>query len=79
MRRTELLQELRKMRFEEAYEGWNAGRLTREEACRLGGSVSGNPTSQCWVSRYAPTQPTGYGLLYSRQSQWIFTCFVKLL
>lgn len=35
MRRTELLQEIRKMRFEEAYEGWNAGRLTQAEAVRL--------------------------------------------
>jgi hypothetical protein len=29
MRRTKLLQEIRKMRFEEAYEGWEAGRLTQ--------------------------------------------------
>lgn len=35
MRRTELLQEIRKMRFEEAYAGWNAGRLTQCEAARL--------------------------------------------
>src|SRR5437899_1757636 len=35
MRRTELLQEIRKMRFEEAYERWNVGRLTQEEAARL--------------------------------------------
>lgn len=35
MRRTELLQEIRKMRFEEAYEGWNAGRLTQAEAAQL--------------------------------------------
>ena len=35
MRRTELLQEIRKMRFQEAYEGWNAGRLTQAEAARL--------------------------------------------
>lgn len=27
MRRTELLHEVRKMRFEEAYEGWDKGRL----------------------------------------------------
>ena len=26
MNRTKLLQEIRKMRFEEAYEGWNMGR-----------------------------------------------------
>ena len=32
MRRTELLQELRKMRFEEAYGGWQHGRLTQLEA-----------------------------------------------
>lgn len=35
MRRTEVLQEIRKMRFEEAYEGWQARRLTQEEAARL--------------------------------------------
>jgi hypothetical protein len=35
MRRTELLQEVRKMRFEEAYEGWERGRLTQEEAALL--------------------------------------------
>lgn len=35
MRRTELLQEIRKMRFEEAYEGWQEGRLTQSEAARL--------------------------------------------
>lgn len=35
MRRAEWLQETRKMRFEEAYEGWQAGRLTQEEAARL--------------------------------------------
>lgn len=35
MRRTELIQEIRKMRFEEAYEGWNAGRLTQAEAAQI--------------------------------------------
>ena len=35
MKRTEILQEVRKMRFEEAYEGWKRGRLTQEEAARL--------------------------------------------
>ena len=35
MRRAKRLQEIRKMRFEEAYEGWNEGRLTQEEAARL--------------------------------------------
>jgi hypothetical protein len=37
MRRTELMQEIRMMRFEEAYGGWRRGRLTQEEAaCLLG-------------------------------------------
>ena len=35
MRRTEWLQETRKMRFEEAYGGWQGGRLRQEEAARL--------------------------------------------
>ena len=35
MRRTELLEELRKMRFEEAYEGWTEKRFTQEEAALL--------------------------------------------
>ena len=35
MRRTELLQEVRKMRFEEACGGWQERRLTQEEAARL--------------------------------------------
>lgn len=35
MRRTELLQEIRKMKFEEAYGAWEAGRLTQTEAARL--------------------------------------------
>lgn len=35
MRRTELLQEIRKMRFSEAYEGWDRGRLTQGEAAML--------------------------------------------
>jgi len=35
MRRTELLQEVRQMRFEEAYGGWKRGKLTQEEAARI--------------------------------------------
>ena len=35
MKKTAILQEVRKMRFEEAYEGWKKGRLTQEEAARL--------------------------------------------
>ena len=35
MKRTEWLQETRKMRFEEAYAGWQERRLAQEEAARL--------------------------------------------
>ena len=35
MKPTKVLQEMRKMRFKEAYEGWNAGRLTQAEAARI--------------------------------------------
>lgn len=35
MRRTELLQEIRKMRFEEVYGGWKVGRLSQVEAAQL--------------------------------------------
>jgi transposase len=35
MKRTQLLQEIRKMRFEEAYDGWTQKRLTQAEAARL--------------------------------------------
>jgi len=35
MKRTEILQEIRKMRFKEAYDGWQEGRLSQEEAARI--------------------------------------------
>lgn len=35
MKRTKLLEEIRKMRFEEAYEGWTQKRFTQEEAALL--------------------------------------------
>src|SRR5512147_1026455 len=35
MRRTEVLQEVRKMRFSEAYEKWKERRFTQEEAAML--------------------------------------------
>ena len=41
--RAELLREVRKMRFEEAYEGWQARRLTQERAGELLGKRSLNP------------------------------------
>ncbi len=50
MRRTELLQEIRKMRFEEAYGGWEGGRLTQAEAALLLGV--GERTFRRYVVRY---------------------------
>src|ERR1700689_3365611 len=35
MTRTVLLQEIRKMRFDEAYKGWDSGRLTQGQAVEL--------------------------------------------
>ena len=35
MKQTEVLQEIRKMRFREAYDGWQERRLSQEEAARL--------------------------------------------
>jgi integration host factor subunit alpha len=50
MRRTEVLQEVRKMRFEEAYGGFQERRLTQEEAARLLG-VCGR-TFRRYMNRY---------------------------
>ena len=50
MRRTELLQEIRKMRFEEAYERWNGGRLTQAEAAQVLGMCE--RTFRRYVARY---------------------------
>jgi len=50
MRRTELLQEVRKMRFEEAYRGWHKGRLTQSEAAELLGVC--DRTFRRYLSRY---------------------------
>jgi len=50
MRRTELLQEIRKMRFEEAYGGWTEDRLSQGEAARLLGVCE--RTFRRYIDRY---------------------------
>lgn len=50
MSRTKWLQETRKMRFEEAYGGWQSRRLTQEEAARLLGVCE--RTFRRYVDRY---------------------------
>ena len=50
MKRTELLQEIRKMRFEEIYEIWTEKRLTQEDAARMLGICS--RTFRRYIDRY---------------------------
>lgn len=50
MKRTEWLQETKKMRFEEAYSGWQEKRLTQEEAARLLGVCE--RTFRRYIDRY---------------------------
>ena len=50
MTRTEVLQEIRRMRFNEAYGGWRDRRLTQEEAARLLGVCE--RTFRRYVERY---------------------------
>lgn len=50
MRRTQVIQEIRAMRFEEAYGGWQQERLTQQEAARLLGVCE--RTFRRYISRY---------------------------
>ena len=50
MRRTELLQEIRKMRFEETYGFWTERRLTQQEAARILGVST--RTFRRYIDRY---------------------------
>lgn len=50
MRRTEMLQEIREMRFEEMYFGWSESRLTQEEAARILGVC--DRTFRRYIDRY---------------------------
>ena len=59
MRRTELLQEIRKMRFEEAYEGGTWGGLTQAEAARLLGVCE--RTFRRYLVRYEAERAGGVG------------------
>src|SRR3972149_4176487 len=50
MKRTEMLQEVRKMRFQEIYGNWTERRLTQEEAARVLGVCS--RTFRRYINRY---------------------------
>ena len=65
MRRTEVLQEIRKMRFEEAYDDWSCRRINQEEAARLLGVCE--RTFRRYINRY---EEEGFdGLIDKRLSQ----------
>ena len=68
MRRTEWLEENRKMRFEEVYLGWNEGRLTQATAALVLG-VS-DRTFRRYIDRYEEDRMEG--LLDKRLSQASF-------
>ena len=53
MRRTELLQEIRKMRFEEAYGDWTEGRLSQGERRSYWVYVNGRFADTLIVTRKA--------------------------
>ncbi|TFH48342.1 MAG: hypothetical protein E4G89_06445 [Methanothrix sp.] len=65
MRRTELLQEIRIMRFEEAYGVWTEGRLNQEEAVRMLGVC--DRTFRRYIDRYEESGREG--LLDKRLTQ----------
>ena len=54
MRRAEILQEIRRMRFEELYYGWHEGRLSQEE-----GGYWGYAAGR-FVGRYAGMKRMGW-------------------
>ena len=68
MRRTEMLQEIRKMRFEEVYSEWNESRLTQEEAALVLGVC--DRTFRRYVNRYGEVGVEG--LLDKRLTQASF-------
>src|SRR4030042_924673 len=57
MRRTEMLQEIRKMRFEEVYFGWSESRLNQEEAARILGVC--DRTFRRYIDRYEESGTAG--------------------
>jgi hypothetical protein len=68
MRRTEMLQEIRKMRFEEVYYGWSESRLSQEEAALVLGVC--DRTFRRYIDRYEESGMVG--LLDKRLTQASF-------
>jgi hypothetical protein len=74
MRRTEILQEIRRMRFEEVHFGWSESRLTQEEAFPASGQTSSVRSALRWRFRqFDPCQPRYryHGLIgFSPSRRW---------
>ena len=68
MRQTEMLQEIRKMRFEEVYYGWSESRLSQEEAALVLGVC--DRTFRRYIDRYEESGMVG--LLDKRLTQASF-------
>src|SRR4030043_1801413 len=62
MRRTEMLQEIREMRFEEVYFGWSESRLNQEEAARILGVC--DRTFRRYIDRYEEAGISGLSDTY---------------
>ncbi|MBA4373986.1 MAG: hypothetical protein C0402_14140 [Thermodesulfovibrio sp.] len=78
MKRTELLQEVRKMRFEEAYEGCQRGQLTQQEAARLLGAC--DRTYRRYLVRYEEqVAREGSGLTIDFHDRYRFRLYLSAL
>jgi hypothetical protein len=60
MSRARYVQENRKMRFEEAYEGWSLGRLIQAEAALLLGQASA-----VFAATSSATRPAGWTVCWT--------------
>ncbi len=59
MRRTEVLQEIRKMRFDEAYRGWHKGQLKVDANLLKSVGMDKNPMSGIM---HVEQDPSGYSV-----------------
>ena len=64
MVRTQVLQEIRRMRFNEAYGGWQERRLTQEQAARLPGVCE--RTFRRYVDRYEDGEAS------KKRARWVW-------
>jgi hypothetical protein len=74
--RARYMQENRKMRFQEAYDGWSEGRLTQAEAALLLGQCE--RSFRRHIERYEaddlPTDPLGHTRAHRGVGHWYWHC-----